>query len=182
MNENDARELLAVLSHEIGHLKHRRNLLDLIDRLIGLAVTAVLLALLCYPAPAFRVNEWIRDSFQITQNNYYILLVIYGNFLAPITFVTKRFSNYKSRRNEYEADMEAVKNGFGEELISTFSRITSDELVDLNPHPLLERLNYDHPGMYRRITYIRDAIARTEAESRTAEQKTPLSAPTDQQA
>lgn len=160
VNENDERELLAVLSHEIGHLKHRKDLLDVINWIIGLVLTAVLLALLCYPAPAFWVNHWIRDSFQLTQNNYYILLSVYSGFLAPFTFVSKRFSNYKSRRNEYEADMEAVKNGLGEELITTFSKMTSDELIDLNPHPVLEWLNYDHPGMYRRISYIREATAK----------------------
>lgn len=160
VNENDERELLAVLSHEIGHLKHRKDLLDVIDWIIGLTLTAALLALLCYPAPAFWVNQWIRDSFQLTQNNYYVLMSVYAGFLAPITFVSKRFSNYRSRRNEYEADMEAVKNGLGEELITTFSKLTSDELIDLNPHPLLEWLDFDHPGMYRRISYIREATAK----------------------
>lgn len=87
---------------------------------------------------------------------------VYAGFLPPITFVLKRFSNYKSRRNEYEADMEAVKNGLGEELITTFSKMTSDELIDLNPHPLLECLDFDHPGMYRRISYIREAAAKNE--------------------
>ena len=165
MNENDERELLAVLSHEIGHLKHRKDLLDIIDWTISIAVTAVLLTLLCNPTPAFWINQWIRDSFQLTQNNYYVLLSVYAGFMAPITFVSKRFSNYKSRRNEYEADMEAVKNGLGEELITTFSKITSDELIDLNPHPVLEWLDFDHPGMYRRISYICEATAKKEEEA-----------------
>ena len=51
VNENDERELLAVLSHEIGHLKHRKDLLDIIDWAISIAVTAVLLTLLCNPTP-----------------------------------------------------------------------------------------------------------------------------------
>ncbi len=164
VNENDERELLAVLSHEIGHLKHRKDLLDFIDWGISFAVTVLLLTLLCNPAPALGVNSWIRDSFQLTNNNYYILLSVYAEFMTPITFVTRRFSNYKSRRNEYEADMEAVKNGLGEELITTFSKMTSDELIDLNPHPLLEWLDFDHPGMYRRISYIREATAKKEEE------------------
>ena len=164
VNENDERELLAVLSHEIGHLKHRKDLLDIIDWAISIAVTAVLLTLLCNPTPAFWINQWIRDSFQLTQNNYYVLLSVYAGFMAPITFVSKRFSNYKSRRNEYEADMEAVKNGLGEELITTFSKMTSDELIDLNPHPVLEWLDFDHPGMYRRISYIREATTKKEEE------------------
>ena len=60
--------------------------------------------------------------------------------------------------------MEAVKNGLGEELITTFSKMTSDELIDLNPHPVLEWLDFDHPGMYRRISYIREATTKKEEE------------------
>lgn len=161
VNENDESELLAVLSHEIGHLKHKKGLLDVIDWMISIAVSAFLISLLCYPAPALWINRWIRDSFQITQNNYYVLLSVYAGFMMPITFITKRFSNYKSRRNEYEADMEAVKNGLGEELITTFSKMTSAELIDLNPHPFLEWLDFDHPGMFTRISYIREEIMRS---------------------
>lgn len=161
LNGNDEGELLAVLSHEIGHLKHKRDLLDLAGRVIGIAAAALLLALLCRPAPALAVNRWVRESFQIGSNNYYVLISVYGGFLSPVLFLMNLFSNWRSRRNELQADMEAVKNGLGEELISTFSKITADELIDLNPHPLLEWLDYDHPGMYRRISYIREAACTT---------------------
>lgn len=36
-------------------------------------------------------------------------------------------------------------------------RLSSDELVNVNPHPLIEILDYDHPGMYSQIKAIRKA-------------------------
>lgn len=62
----------------VKYLKHRKDLLDFIDWTISIAVTAVLLTWLCNPTPAFWINQWIRDSFQLTQNNYYVLLSVYG--------------------------------------------------------------------------------------------------------
>ena len=164
MNENDERELLAVLSHEIGHLKHKKNFLDFVQYFI-IGATIILIVLLIHnPSPVLALNAWIRESFQISANNYYILLSVYSSILTPILFATRCFGNYRSRRNEYEADMEAVHNGLGEELISTFEKLSSDELIDVNPHPLIEWLEYDHPGMYRRITDIRAAEAKKEVE------------------
>ena len=48
----------------------------------------------------------------------------------------------------------AVASGFGEDLKNTFMKIGSDELIDVNPAPLLEFLTCDHPSMYNRIKAI----------------------------
>lgn len=158
MNENAEDELLAVLSHEIGHLKHRKNHLNFISYgLIAIEVLAVIY-LIANPMVCLFINKWVRDSFLITTNNYYILLMIYINILQPILFVTKIFMNYKSRWEEYEADREAVANGYGKELITTFKTLSSDELINVNPSCLIEFLEYDHPGMYHRIKAINEAI------------------------
>ena len=72
-------------------------------------------------------------------------------------FLVNVFESYKSKWEEYEADREAVKNGYGEVLITTFKTLSSDELVNVNPHPFIEFTQYDHPGMYRRIKAIKEA-------------------------
>ena len=123
-------------------------------------IVAVVIVLIHNPKPILWVTAWIRSSFQITSNNYYLILSVISCFMTPVTFLMGVFGNYRSRQNEYEADMEAVKNGFGEDLISTFEKLSSDEFVDVNPHPAIERLEYSHPGMYRRISYIREATQR----------------------
>ncbi len=68
------------------------------------------------------------------------------------------FNNYVSRKEEYEADDNAVKEGYGEALIQTFKTLSSDELVDVNPAPIIEFIEFDHPGMYNRIHHIHQQI------------------------
>lgn len=157
LTENALDELLAVLSHEIGHLKHKKNLLNYITYVMPVIMFGLLWYLICSPAYIFGINEWIRQSFNISVNNYYILMLIYMNIAKPVMFVIGIFGAFKSRVEEKEADMEAVKNGYADALIRTFKQLSSDELINVNPHPLIEFLEYDHPGMYQRIKYIKEA-------------------------
>jgi STE24 endopeptidase len=76
----------------------------------------------------------------------------------PISMLISVYFNAISRREEKEADMNAVKEGYGRELINTFKKISDDELVDLNPPQVVEILKYDHPSMVHRIEYIEKAM------------------------
>ena len=55
---------------------------------------------------------------------------------------------------------EAVKNRYGEELIATFKKLSSDELINIYPHPIIEFIENDHPGMYNRIVAIKKNISK----------------------
>ena len=155
MNENAEDELLAVLSHEIGHLKHKKNILNYLNY-VGVGLIFVLTAILLYnPSLCLTINAWIRDSFSITTNNYYLIMLVYMGLYTPISYLIGLFNTFRSRQEEYEADREAVKNGYGEPLIKLFKDLSRDELVNVNPHPFIEFTEYDHPGMYQRIKAIR---------------------------
>ena len=159
INENAEDELLAVLSHEVGHLKHKKNLLNLLSYGILAAAFALFVLAVHAPGALLKINAWTRDSFGIAGNNYYLLIGVYMCFFTPVSHAVGIFENFRSRREEYEADREAVRNGYGEALIATFKQVSSDELVNVDPHPVIEFLEYDHPGMYRRIKAIREAEA-----------------------
>ena len=104
----------------------------------------------------FGFLEWINRSFNITVPNNYILFSMMLGIGRPVLSLFGIFGNYRQRKEEYEADQEAVKNGYGEELIATFKRMSSDELIDINPHPLMVILYHDHPTIYQRIVAIRN--------------------------
>lgn len=160
LNENSERELLAVLSHEIGHLKHKKNAMDYSKYALFVLLFIGLWIILAKPdmVPQGSVFlGWINKSFNITvPNNYLVFSMILG-IGRPILSLFGIFGNYRQRKEEYEADQEAVKNGYGEELIATFKRMSSDELIDINPHPLMVILYHDHPTIYQRIVAIRKA-------------------------
>lgn len=160
MNENAEDELLAVLSHEIGHLKHKKNILNFIAY-GGIALGAVLVVfLMVNPSIILYITRWIRDSFNIVGNNYYLIIIVFEYIYKPLSYLAGLFVAYKSRWEEYEADREAVTNGYGEALIQLFKDLSRDELVNVNPHPFIEFTEYDHPGMYQRIRAIRAAEAK----------------------
>jgi STE24 endopeptidase len=160
LDGNSDRELLAVLSHEVGHLKHRKDVFDFIEWAAGVLAFLVVVLLVVNPAPVLSLCDWTCASFGLTTNNYYLLFQILMYLLLPLLFVGKLYGMYHSRRCEYEADREAVRNGYGRELIDTFKRMSSDELVNVNPHPVVEALEYTHPGMYHRIVAIEREMER----------------------
>ena len=158
MNENEERELLAVLSHEIGHLKHKRNWRNYLSYLCLFLLFLLVILIIAFPSPILRFVDWVNRSSDVTIPNYTLLITVISSLAGPLGYVFSFFHNARSRDEEYEADREAVKNGYGRELIATFKRLSNDELVDVNPHPLIETLEYDHPGMANRIAAIEREI------------------------
>ena len=158
INENEIDELYAVLSHEIGHLKHKKNILNYIFYLKFVFLFVCVCFIIANPKIIFVLNNWINHSFGISVNNYFVISLVYMTFLKPIMFLITIFENYRSRKEEIEADNEAVKNGYGNELIKTFKDLSNDELINVNPDSIVEFLEYDHPGMYHRIVSIQNNI------------------------
>lgn len=154
MEDNSERELLAVLSHEIGHLKHKKTLWNYLSYLFFIIAFCMIAYAISNAKIILDITHWVNASFQVTRNNYYLLILFYANLFKPFDALTSVYISNVTRSEEYEADREAVKNGFGMELINTFKRISNDQLVNVYPSPIIEFLEYDHPGMYQRIKAI----------------------------
>ena len=156
LSENAEEELLAVLSHEVGHLKHKKTIYNYIKY----SVLVVLFGLIVYLIPngqiVVNMSHAINKAFGLTMTNYYLLFIVFTTLLEPLMFLFSLYGNFVSRKEEYEADFNAVKEGYGEALIRTFKQLSSDELIDVNPPDLIELIEFDHPGMYHRIKAIRE--------------------------
>lgn len=155
LNENAEEELLAVIAHEVGHLKHKKTFLEYLSYVELFLLFCLLTYCVYNPILLEQFVTWINHSFGIQTTSYYLLVVAISTFLDPITFILSISSNYISRVNEYEADQNAVKEGYGEALIRTFKTLSNDELVDVNPCKWVEITEYNHPGMTNRIRAIR---------------------------
>ena len=159
LNENAQDELLGVLAHEAGHLKHRPDIRNILTWILG--GLAFVLAVVCilHGERIAGIELAFEQAFGLSRMNPVLSISIAGWLLTPLLFPFMVFRNYTSRCEEYEADRNAVREGYGEALIRTFKELSNDELVDVNPDDVIEFLEYDHPGMYHRICAIRDAIA-----------------------
>ncbi|MCR4952250.1 MAG: M48 family metalloprotease [Solobacterium sp.] len=159
LDGNSERELLSVLAHEAGHLKHKKTILEYAGWGFALLILIVLAWLLPNGMYVVQLAEQISSAFGLTVNNYVLLISFIGAVLTPLSLIAGIYTNYVSRKNEYEADHNAVIEGYGEELIATFKKMGSDELIDVDPAPVIEFLEHDHPSIVKRIQAIRNAEA-----------------------
>lgn len=155
MIENSEEALLAVLLHEIGHLKHKKNIWNYINYVTVIFLFLFFVWLIPHAQYIIDFNALINRSFGLHRTNYVLSVMVFSYLFVPVSFVFGIYHNFVSCKEEKEADKNAVDHGYGQALIDTFTQLSSDELIDVNPHPIVERFYYDHPGMYQRISYIR---------------------------
>ena len=141
-------EILAVFAHEMGHGLHKdtlRNQVMVFGQMLVLAVLAW--ATLRYPA--------IFRAFGFAGVNYgFAILLIMSVEFALISPLFALIMCCFSRRAEYRADAQAVREGYGDALVSGLKKLARDNFGDLSPSPLLVALEYTHPTLSQRVEAI----------------------------
>lgn len=143
-------EICAVFAHEMGHGLHKDTLKNQILSFVQMLILGVLAWLTLRSPEIFR-------SFGFDTVNYgFAIFLIMGVEFALIAPLFGLLASWHSRRAEYRADAQAVKEGYGDALISGLKKLAKENFSDLSPHPLLVKLEYSHPTLSQRI----DAIER----------------------
>ena len=141
-------EICAVFAHEMGHGLHRDTLKNQILSFCQAILIAVIAGLVL-SAPAF------FTAFGFAGLNYgFAILLIMSVFLPLLSPLFSLLANWHSRRAEYAADAQAVKEGCGDALVSALKKLARENLSDLSPSPLLVKLEYSHPTLSQRIEAI----------------------------
>ena len=142
-------ELVAVFAHEMGHGLHKDSLKRWPLSLINI-ILIVVLAWLLVKFPQ------IYTDFGFNGVNYGFAVILLFECLAGIVFTILTIPSMAlSRHQEFKADEEAVKEGYGDQLISGLKKLYRNDLGDLNPDPLVVALSYSHPTLYQRIRNIK---------------------------
>ena len=142
-------EICAVFAHELGHGLHKDTLKNQVLSFLQIAVLAVLAWLTLR-------TETLFTSFGFRTVNYgFALLLIMEVEFALLSPLFSLLVNAFSRRAEYRADAQAVKEGYGEALISALKTLGRENFSNLSPDPLLVKLEYSHPPLSDRIEAIR---------------------------
>ena len=142
-------EICAVFAHELGHGLHKDTLKNQVLSFLQIAVLAVLAWLTLR-------TETLFTSFGFRTVNYgFALLLIMEVEFALLSPLFSLLVNAFSRRAEYRADAQAVKEGYGEALISALKTLGRENFSNLSPDPLLVTLEYSHPPLSDRIEAIR---------------------------
>jgi len=143
-------EICAVFAHELGHGLHRDTLRNQILSFVQMVFLGVL-AWLTLRTPELFV------SFGFDKVNYgFAIILIMSVEFALIAPLFGLLINYFSRKAEFRADEQAVKEGYGEQLVSALKKLARQNYAELAPSPLLVKLEYSHPPLSQRITAIAD--------------------------
>jgi STE24 endopeptidase len=82
---------------------------------------------------------------------YYVSFGFYAEAILPIVSFPV---NAITRAMERRADTFACKKGYGDDLVSALKRLHKDSLSNMNPHPLVVKLEYNHPALHERINLV----------------------------
>ena len=143
-------EIAAVFAHELGHYRRR-------DTMKNTVFTVLLMAVVALMAAWFAVTPAISLEYGFDRMSpVFGVILLQSVTLTPVLTLCMIPRAAMARRFEYRADRAAAESGYGEALISALKKLSRDNFSDLNPHPAVVALEYDHPTTADRIRAIRD--------------------------
>jgi STE24 endopeptidase len=136
-------EIEVIIAHEFAHYKMKHLFKSM-------AVNSLMIVAIFYFL--YLTNDAILKVFKLSSlwdiaalPVVLIYFVILGTLMQP-------FENYISRRFEREADTAALKvTGNKEAFISMMEKLSSQNLADRNPHPVIKFFFFNHPPIQERI-------------------------------
>ena len=148
-------EIVAVFAHELGHGLHKDTL--------KLSCMSALNIVLIVLSMVLLVNyKTIHLDFGFNGINYgFAFILLTYLFLPFISVITGLITNAISRKAEYNADNQAVKEGYGLELISALKTLAREDFADLAPSKVIVLLSYSHPPIIDRILNIEKQLENT---------------------
>ncbi len=143
-NELTEDEIVAVLAHEIGHYKKKHVLVSL---LMSVVLTGLMLFLfsLVVNSPSLSVALGSGEA------SFHLGLVAFGILYSPLSLLIGMFSNYISRKNEFEADNFVKENYKPDILASGLKKLSVKNLSNMLPHPAYVFFHYSHPPLLSRL-------------------------------
>ena len=137
-------ELVAVLAHEVGHLKKKHIFSGLIFSIIQIGIMTFFFEL-CLSLPEISLALGGSDI------SFHLGLIGFSIVFSPISMLSGILMNYISRKNEFEADAYAKQTFNGEDLALALKKLSVDSLSNIYPHPLYVFFHYSHPPLIKRL-------------------------------
>lgn len=141
-------EIVAVLTHEIGHYKKAHTIKMLLINIIYLGFLFFILSIFLNQGNLLELNKTLGSSYE---NSFWLGLIAFTILFTPISTLLSIIINLISRKNEYQADNFAKINGLSQNLISALKKLSTSTLSNLTPHPLYVFFHFSHPTLHQRI-------------------------------
>jgi STE24 endopeptidase len=139
-----AREVLAVLAHELGHFKLHHVRWTLVR---GVVVTGITFWLL---SRAMSLTAFY-EAFALSPTPYAALLV-FALWFSLLEFLLQPLANAMSRRHEFAADSFAIRTGAAAtDLREALLKLREKSRLLPLSHPLYSRVYHSHPPLLERL-------------------------------
>ena len=150
IKQHTTAELLAVLAHEMGHYKKKHILQSLVLGILQMGIMLYLLSI-------FISYQGLFDAFYMPHKSIYAGLIFFSLLYSPLELSIGIFMQMLSRRNELAADrFSAETTRDPRSMVAALKKLSVHNLSNLMPHPFYVFLNYSHPPVLQRISYIQD--------------------------
>lgn len=145
-------EIAAVFAHELAHFKNRDTAKLTVFSMFNVTLMISLIS-------AFALVPQISVEFGFDGANMsFALIALMSAVMTPIMTLIAVPINALSRRFERRADAFAVTKGYGTDMIDALKKLSKDNLTDLNPHPFIVTMEYNHPTLSQRIELVENKI------------------------
>ena len=140
-------EICSVFAHELGHGLNRDVLKGQIMNFGNLLVMSLIVwGAVSVPA--------LYTAFGFGEVNYGFAYILLSAGLGLVQPLTSLVMNARSRKAEYRADEQAVKEGYGEAMVSALKKLARENFAHLAPSKINVVLEYSHPPLGERINAI----------------------------
>jgi STE24 endopeptidase len=144
LDKMTTQEIVAVLSHEIGHYKNRHTIKGMFVLLPSNLLLFVLLGLILK-------SDSFAQALGGTSANFELNILVFSILYTPVSMLIDIIGNVFSRKHEYEADNFSKSHGFAPALVSSLKKLSETSLSNLTPHPLAVFFRYSHPTLLQRV-------------------------------
>lgn len=141
-------ELCAIFAHEMGHGLNK-------DTIKNNIMSFFLISLIVFSMWGLVNINQIYLDFGFNSINYGFAFIVLSYIVMPfINTLISLLTNYISRKAEYRADYQAVKEGYGPDLVTALKKLSKVNFAELNPSKVIVALSYSHPPLLQRIEAI----------------------------
>ena len=148
IQSHDLEEIVAILAHEIGHLKKNHIKKQLV-------ITSFVSLLLFYLAAKLLTFNLMYESFGFLNMSHYVGLFLVSVLWGPTSAFLSPMGMAISRKFEKEADLYSFQRlKSAKPLAIALKKMARENLSNLTPHPLYVWFNYSHPPLLERVQFL----------------------------
>ncbi len=148
LKQLDTKEIMAILAHELGHLKLKHIPKSLVASLFFSFLGFWLMGTLTH-------ETWLYSGHFVRLQSPAILMLLFTQATPIYTFWVTPIGSWISRKREFEADSYAAKETNGEDLISGLLKLYQHNASPMVTDKVYSSFYHSHPPASERIQKLR---------------------------